>query len=228
MKVCVCTESIGSDQFSSRFHLGIIITYLRQVLKVFIIGLRRYPILAATYLRTPVALGCASLYTWLDFSVTLLDNSFCQNDFYPSDKTYDQSTRTKTLLYLNYYGTGWRLIFFPLLVDIPRFLCLSYISIKLPVIFIKRIVFQRKIDEQFSPEQKILLHSSLPTSVESRYVRKLFGLELSTQPTHNWMKYFEFIYKWRDDFRFSSRVLCTYSAIFLLLFFFTVKVSKRR
>jgi hypothetical protein len=33
----------------------------------------------------------------------------------------------------------------------------------------------------------------------------------------------KFIYQWRDDFRFSSRIICVYSSVFLLLFFLTVQ-----
>ncbi|CAF3815716.1 unnamed protein product [Rotaria sordida] len=42
---------------------GIIVTYLREILKVLVIGFRRYPTLAAIHIDTPFSLICASLYT---------------------------------------------------------------------------------------------------------------------------------------------------------------------
>ena len=40
------------------------------------------------------------------------------------------------------------------------------------------------------------------------------------------MNIFRHIYEWRDDFRFSSRVVCVYASIFLMLVFTTIDVSK--
>ncbi|CAF4003614.1 unnamed protein product [Rotaria sordida] len=73
----------------STFKLGIIVTYLREILKVLVIGFRRYPTLAAIHIDTPFSLICASLYTWLDFSITIVDTGFCRNDFYSTDKNYN-------------------------------------------------------------------------------------------------------------------------------------------
>lgn len=207
------------------FFEGIIVTYIRQIFKVLVIGFRRYPILAAAYLRTPLVLILASFYTWFDFVMLLVDSGLCRNDFYPTNQSFAVDSGASIRMYLKYYGTGWTLVFFQLLTDIPRFVCLSYVSIKLPMMCIKRIYCTDGIDHRLTPEQRTILHSSLPTSVETLYMKSLFGFQYSSPPKSLWRKISQSIYSWHDDFRFSSRVICVYSAIFLLLFFFTFKVS---
>ena len=204
---------------------GIIVTYLRQILKVLVLGFRRYPILAAVYLDTPLTLICATLYTWLDFIITILDSSLCRSDFYPTEKNFNNTGGIYAILYLNYYGTGSRLLMFQLISDVPRYLFLSYISVKLPMYLYKRLRRRHVPDTHLTREQRTLLYSSLPYSVEGRYVRRLLGSRSPNQPVNRFAEKFRFFYAWRDDFRFSSRVICVYSSIVLLLFFFTVKVS---
>ncbi|CAF1467776.1 unnamed protein product [Rotaria sordida] len=131
---------------------GIIVTYLREILKVLVIGFRRYPTLAAIHIDTPFSLICASLYTWLDFSITIVDTGFCRNDFYSTDKNYN---------------------------------------------------------------------------IESCYVKNLLEMNNTNKSTNCFAKTFGFIYTWRDDFRFSSRVISVYAAISLLLFFITVQALVR-
>ena len=213
---------------SSSISLGIIVSYLRQIFKVLVIGFHRYPILAAIHIDTAFSLFCATVYTWLDFSITILNTGFCRNDFYPTDKTYDNSTGkgdARPSRYLKYYGTGSKLVFFQLLGDIPRYVFLSYISIKLVSLLFKRIRHRSKGGIKLTRDQKNLLYSSLPHSVESRYVKNMLGITVDNGPANRFAKKFRFIYVWRNDFRFSARVVCVYAAIFLLLFFITAQVS---
>ena len=202
--------------------IGIIITYLRRIYKVLIIGIRRYPILSAVYVDTPISLLGASLYTWLDFSLTIVKTGLCENEFYPNEK--EPNATDRPILYLTYYGTGSKLLFFQLVKDIPRYFLLAYICVKLPMLLVKRIRRRHAIDRHLSQEQKSLLYSSLPYSVESRYVRNLLGMNSETKPTGKFVAVKRFIYAWRDDFRFSSRVVCVFAAVLLLLFFITVQV----
>lgn len=190
-----------------------------------VLGFRRYPILAAVYLSTPMTLICASLYIWLDFSITIVDTGLCRSDFFKTDKNYENNDVNYATMYLTYYGTGSRLLMFQLVADIPRYIFLSYISVKLPMLLYKRFRRRNSVDVNLTREQKTLLHSSLPYSVEARYVRQLLGLRSPTKSVNRFADTFRFIYAWRDDFRYSSRVMCVYASILLLLFFFTVKVS---
>ena len=208
--------------------VGVIIAYLRQVLKVFVIGFRRYPTLAAVHIDTSFSLICAALYNLLDFAMTIIQSSLCRNDFYPTDKSYNGTVSdVRPSRYLKYYGTGANLVFFQLLTDIPRYLFLSYISVKLVSLLVKRLQHRPSIRKNLSREQKNLLYASLPDSIESRYVRKLLNPKINTMPMNRLASKFRFIYTWRDDFRFSSRVICVYAAIYLLLFFITVQVRLR-
>jgi len=204
---------------------GVIVTYLVQILKVVIIGLRRYPIFAAVYIDNCFSLICATVYVWLDYSITIVSSSLCRNDFYQTEEDYNKTQDNGTLSNLDYYGTGSILLFLQLLTDIPRYLCLAYISIKLPMLFIKRLRDRKLADRRLTREQKSLLYSSLPYSTESRYVKKLLGMNSTDVPTNRFAQIVRHIYAWRDDFRFSSRVICVYASIFLLLFFLTVEVN---
>ena len=191
-----------------------------------VIGFRRYPTLAAIYIDTPLSLLCAALYNTLDFAVTILNTGFCRNDFYPTDKTYNNITGdSRPARYLNYYGPGSKLVLFQLITDIPRYLFLSYISVKLVSLLVKRIRHRSRGGMRLTRDQKNLLYSSLPHSVESRYVKNMLGIGAGNQPTNRFAKTFRFIYVWRNDFRFSSRIVCVYAAILLLLFFITAQVS---
>ena len=157
--------------------------------------------------------------------MTLVYNGLCQNDYFPNEKTFSNTSDARSIRYLMFYGTGSKLLFLQIIDDIPRYVFLSYISIKLPVLLVKRIRHRDRTDRHLSREQKILLYSSLPHSVESRYVRNLLGMSTDIKPKSALAKATRSIYAWRDDFRFSSRVVCVFAAVFLLLFFITMQVG---
>ena len=220
--------STSSDETLSPFLSGIVMTYLREIFRVLVIGFRRYPILAAVYINSPLTLICATLYTWLDFAMTIVQTSLCRNDFYPDDGWYDETRGQMVTLYLTYYGLGTKLLLFQMVNDVPRYFFLSYISVKLPLFLWKRLRQKDTFEKHLTREQKTLLYSSLPHSAEARYVRRLFGMDKKPTSSNRFVQVARYIYTWRDDFRFSSRVVCVYSSIFLLLFFVTVKVSALR
>ena len=192
------------------------------------IGVRRYPTLAAIYIDTPLSLICGLLYTWLDFIITILLHGFCLNDFYPTDKNYDEITgNSRISRYLKYYGTGPKLIAIQLLMDIPLYLFLSYVSVKLLMLTIKRLRHRHRGGLALNRDQKELLYSSLPHSIESRYVRNLLGMDPSlNKPRNRLLKLIPFLYEWRTDYGFSTRIVSVYAAIFLLLYCLTVQVNK--
>ena len=168
-------------------------TYIVQILKVLIIGCRRYRILAAVYINRYLSLICATLYIWFDFSINILYTGLCRNDFYPSDINFNKTEGSTAHSFLSYYGTGSTLLFFQLFTDIPRYLCLSYICVKLPMLLVKRISQRKIIDKRLTREQKMLLYSSLLHSAESRYVKKLLGVN-TDMSTNRFRKFFGFIY----------------------------------
>ncbi|CAF5108787.1 unnamed protein product [Rotaria sp. Silwood1] len=161
----------------------------------------------------------------LIFSITIAFNGVCHNDYYSTNDNYNKTHGSGTITYLTYYGTGSKLIFFQLLSDIPCCLFFSYISIELPILFFKRIRSRKLRVKQLTREQKHLLHSLLPDSAESQYVKNLFRLTNINISINRLARLSQSIYTWRNDFRFSSRVLCIYASIFCLLFFLTLQVS---
>jgi hypothetical protein len=74
-------------------------------------------------------------------------------------------------------------------------------------------------------EQRIFFRISRPNSVEMLYVRNLLrSADQRPRSQALWARLIpKKIYEWRDDFRFSTRVLCIYSSIFLLLYFVTIE-----
>lgn len=196
-----------------------------------VIGFRYYPELAAVYIDSLLTLTCASLYAWLDFCVSIVYKSLCQSDYYPSDDNFAETNGTDIIELFDYYGTGSNLILIQLMTDIPRILCWSYIVVKLPMLLIQKIYTTIKHrnergDRHFhlTREEKILLHSSAPHSVEMSYVRNLFRPADQRSPKSRLFLARlipNFLYHWRDDFRFSARVLCVYSSVILILFFVT-------
>jgi hypothetical protein len=211
----------------------VIVVYLLRIANVLVIGLRYYPILSAVYIDTILALTCAMFYAWLDFSVSIVYQGLCESDFYPSNENFDDTNGTDLIDFFQFYGTGQNLIIIQLFTDLPRYLCWAYIVVKLPMLLITKIHKTIKSKNRNSTnhlhltrEEKMFLHSSAPHSVEMSYVRNLF------RPIHrrSTSRLFlgrvmpKFIYQWRDDFRFSSRIVCVYASVFFLLIFMTIQV----
>jgi hypothetical protein len=101
-------------------------------------GLRFYPLLAAVYINSIFILTCATLYAWLDYAFTIVSQRMCYPDYYP---TYDEALYSPDDIKdkLKYYGTGSALLAIQVCTDIPRYLCLAYVSLKLPMMLIKKI-----------------------------------------------------------------------------------------
>ncbi|CAF1353128.1 unnamed protein product [Rotaria sordida] len=211
---------------------GVIITYLLRVLEVFIMGVRYYALLAAVYLNTIFILACATIYAWLDYAITIINQGMCDSDFYPTYNDYlDNSTSIEEMFV--YYGTGPNLIAIQLCIDIPRFLCLAYVNIKIPMLLIRKIYLQckrnlpleQKMLMKLTREQRIFFRISEPNSVEMLYVKNLFRSAKNRPKSQTLFARIipTKIYEWRDDYRFSTRILCLYSSIFLLLYFVTIQ-----
>ncbi|CAF2625495.1 unnamed protein product [Rotaria sp. Silwood2] len=211
---------------------GILVTFLLRIFQVLIMGFRFYPILSSVYINSIVTLLCATIYAWLDYSFTIVTQGMCYPSYYP---TYDDYLQNSTDINdkLDYYGAGSALIAIEVCSNIPRYLCLAYVSVKLPVMLVEKIYNQRKknlteenkMEMQLTREGKLLLTVSHPDSTEMLYVRNLF--RSANQRPRSQVLFArlipKFIYEWRDDFQFSSRILCVYASIFFLLFLVTVQ-----
>jgi hypothetical protein len=228
----ILEEAINGGSTSAAKPDGVIVVYLLRILRVIIMGFRYYPMLAAVYIDSIFALTCGSLYAWLDYSITIVNLGMCQTDYYPTYDDYlDNSSDIDTMF--KYYGTGPNLVAIQLCTDIPRFLCLAYISVKLPMLLIKRIYYrvkknrpiEEKILRKLTREQRTFFYINRPSSVEMLYVKNLLRSAEERPRTQSLFGRLipKKIYEWRDDFRFSARVLCVYSSIALLLYFVTIK-----
>jgi hypothetical protein len=212
---------------------GVIVVYLLRIVEVLIMGFRYYPFLAAVYINSIFTLACATIYAWLDYSIAIVNQGMCKSDFYPTYDDYLANSSSSITDMFAYYGTGPNLIAIQLCTNIPSFVCLAYISVKLPMLLVKKIHYRFRKDlsvearmiMQLTREQRTFFHIVRPNSVEMLYVKNLFrpadqrprsqALFARLIPTK--------IYEWRDDFRFSTRVLCIYSSIFLLLYLVAIQ-----
>ncbi|CAF3682348.1 unnamed protein product [Adineta steineri] len=201
-----------SDTYS--FNNGIVLVYLQQIFKVLLMGFRYYPILAAVCIDSKLSLLLGTFYSWIELPMTILEQGLCQPRYYENAQKINDT-------YLNflfeYYGTGSFLLIIDLLTDIPRYACLSYIIIELSRRIGKKFLYEIKTD-YLTQEEKVLLNALQVNSVEMMYLRNLFQSNKRVVKSNQW------IYEWRNDFRFSSRILCLYSLIFLFLYFFLIQV----
>ena len=215
---------------------GVIVDYLIRISQVIFMGFRYYPLLAAVYIDSIFTLAAATLYAWLDYAVTIVNLGMCRIDFYPTYEEFlDDSSGIDTLF--EYYGTGPNLIAIQLCTDIPRFLCITYVCVKLPMLLVEKIYYRVKKDIPFEKrmmrkltrEQRTFFYISRPESVEMQYVRNLFRSAEHRPRSHALLARLipKKIYEWRDDFQFSTRVLCVYSSICLLLYFVTIQACVR-
>ncbi|CAF3055374.1 unnamed protein product [Rotaria sp. Silwood2] len=190
--------------------------------------------LAGVYIDTIFTLTCATIYTWLYFIITILHQGYCPMYFYPTDSDYVATNSSADVIkYLSYYGTGPNLIAIQLCIDIPRYLCLAYISIRLPIMVVSKIRQYRHDKERhelnYTQEEQAFFIAAQPYSVETLYVRNIFHSADVRPPSRSFTARLlpTSIYEWRDDFRFSSRILCIYAALFLALFVLTIKLTIR-
>lgn len=216
-------EIINQTVFGSSLSTenGIILVYLQRIVQVLAMGFRYYPVLVAVYRNSFFSLTLGTLYIWIEFPITVIQQSMCQPKYYLASKN---GARSNTELLLDYYGTGPFLIVIELITDIPGYLCLAYIFIKLPSILFNKILQRHtEISENqiLTHEEKSLIEVINIYSVEMLYIK---NLDNTNKQRLNYNTFFnrvipKAIYEWRDDFRFSSRILCVYSSVFLLLYF---------
>lgn len=222
---------------SSETTQGIVVVYILRIVKVLEMGFRYYPLLAAVYINSIFALICATFYAWFDYAFFIINQGMCNTNFYPTYDDYLQNSTDRIVKQLEFYGTGSGLIALDLCSHIPKFLCLGYIITKLPMLLLKKIRFRyeknvsnlKRIMRDLPPEQRMFFYICQSNSSEMIYVRNLFLPVDQRLPSRGlWARLIpNKIYQYRDDFRFSTRVLCLYSSIFLFLYFVAVQAHVR-
>jgi hypothetical protein len=216
---------------------GIIVVYLLRLLQVIVMGCRYYPFLAAVYLNTIMSLTCATVYAWFDYAIAIVNQGMCRADFYPTIEDYVSNSSSITEI-LDYYGTGSTLIAIQLCLDMPRFVCLAYINVKLPMLLGRKIYYhcrtnitvEQRLLMKLTREERNFLRIANDNSMEMLYVANLFRSNSEKQYTNqaSFGRFIpKFIYVWRDDFRFSTRIVCVYSSLSLLLYYLTIQAIVR-
>ena len=126
-------------------------------------------------------------------------------------------------------------IIYSIVKSLPHFFCLSYVTTRLTATFIKKLTI--KINEKFKPnkspnqneliytkpiyEQIYQLNESAKKnlSFEDRYVRALFlNIKLAKLKQFSWLERFRINWSLRSNFRFSTRVVCTFTVCFTVLY----------
>jgi hypothetical protein len=207
-------------QDSGSVDQGVILVFLQQIFKVLLIGFRYYPILTSIYIDTWSSLILGTFYIWLEFPISIIEQDMCQSKYYSSEQPDNYTNESHTRVLLDYYGTGSFLVNIDLCTDIPRYFCMAFISIRLPMKVFDKLWNSSNIvsnTKELTTEAKTLLSTLHVNSVEMIYLRNLTGSR-KNDTAKGW------IYEWRHDFRYSSRVLSVYSSIFLFLYFVLIRV----
>ncbi len=105
----ICSNKAINSNSSSSGNDGVIITYLKRLLKVLFMDFRYYPILAVVYINSILTLSITKLYAWLDYARTVLTLSMCEPDYYPTyEDFFEDSDSIK--MKLEYYSVKANLI----------------------------------------------------------------------------------------------------------------------
>jgi hypothetical protein len=207
---------------SSSSDVGVVVSYLQEIFRVCMMGLQYYPILVAIYMDSLGSLILSNFYILIEFAMRMTTRAICPTNHPLTVLDSIEKYRYELLIY---YGTGSFLILIELLIDTPRFLCLSYIIVKLIQKITQKVRHHSKVhpstclDNQTRAE-KMLLHVISSDSTELRYIHNLLKSKEKNNKDISSNRWF---YEWRDDFRYSSRILSVYSSI--CLFFYAIVIE---
>lgn len=158
---------------SSSSNSGVIVDYLQKILQVLLMGFRYYPALAAVTRRSFYSLLFGMIYILIEFPINIVENTICQSNFYFSSNASD-TEHTSALL--DFYGQGSTLLLIQVFSDLPRYFCLSYLSVKISVIFIKRYRQHRHQKNYIDLDKDNIgfIRCARPDSIETNYIRNIF------------------------------------------------------
>lgn len=125
-------------------------------------------------------------------------------------------------------------IIYSIVKSLPHFFCLSYVTTRLTATFIKKLL--RLINEKIKPNKarnrELIYTKSIyeqiyqlnecakkNLSFEDRYVRGLFmETKLDKLRVISWLERLKIYWYQRRNFRFSTRVVCTFTVCFTVLY----------
>ncbi|CAF4499532.1 unnamed protein product [Rotaria socialis] len=221
------------------FTGGILFELIERIAVVVLVGVRYYPVLASLQLRNVVSRFFIALYILGDIVYSIVREGSCMG-FLPSSRYYSTIEEAKLRMELG----SWFIVY-GLIKTSPHFIFLSYIGAELCVRFgydSLYVPIKKNLSIWIAP---VVQQDELEFS--TYYVKKLFRKNLKAkQKEHQRMtalakrkgdvvtdrqteeemkrsplkKFFdEHIYRWDEDFRFTTIATCTYTVAIVFLYY---------
>ncbi|UJR12020.1 hypothetical protein I4U23_016198 [Adineta vaga] len=170
---------------------GIIIILLKRILITMLIGFRYYPILFSLRLQHVIPQFLTFIYIIGIIIYTIIRQSFCL-DFLPHSENFSAKDEIQLRIKL-----GTRFITYGLIANLPHLFLLSYSGAE----FGMRLIFT--------------LCGKKPKDYEKQSHPKPIQVSRSTIDNQSFL---DRIYKWDDDFSFTSMVISIYTVNFIILY----------
>lgn len=220
-----------------------------MVVEVFIIGMRYYPLLGVLDKQSKFCLFIGSLYMWIDLFYNVAVTGLCEGlklninfdvllsfqKILIQIRDFHQAKPDNKLLF------STNRIIYSVVKCLPHFYCLSYVCIRLTLAFFQAILTrkQQKLTDNYETndfqfinpnkwprKNRFLLHRSSESideklTFEEKYVQILLAKpKFSLKLNENWSEKLSKIIK-NDNFRYSTRVICSYTVCFTVLYYLT-------
>ncbi|CAF1562766.1 unnamed protein product [Rotaria magnacalcarata] len=221
------------------FTGDILFELIERIAVVVLVGVRYYPVLASLQLRNVVSRFFIALYILGDIAYSIVREGSCMG-FLPSSRYYSTIEEAKLRMELG----SWFIVY-GLIKTSPHFIFLSYIGAELCVRFgydsvyvpIKKnlsiwtapVVQQDELE--FSKYYVTKLFRKNQKLKQQAYQRmtplaKRTGDVTTNRPTEEEMKksplkkfFAQYIYRWDEDFRFTTIATCTYTVAIVFLYY---------
>ncbi|CAF1062146.1 unnamed protein product [Brachionus calyciflorus] len=190
--------------------------------------------------------GIGFIYDAQEYFKTNIEGSILKNGLKSDSKKKYDHNNDQIPLDANVLFSSNRVLY-TVVKSLPHFFCLSYITVKISsTLFIKLFRCIQKFKENrkkansnnYYFDQEFVINSRnnyeliytkiydklnlskniKEMSFEEKYVRNLFLRPTSFKPSNYFYKYLDFIFD--ENFRFSTRILCTYTVCFTVLYYF--------
>ena len=238
-----------------------------MLLEVLIIGMRYYPLLGVLDKNSLVCTLLASLYMWLDTLYNVVMTGMCEGlklnvsldllrdlrrifgvgFIYDVKEHYTSNVRPAAADHLSPVDTNLLFstnrIVYTVIKSLPHYFCLSYVTIRFSVTFLKQLY--KKLNKKSNQTQENLVYDqalkpvahkkielvytrkySLPQSkraylsFEDRYVNQLFKSKDRVDSDQGWLcRLVNKLGLKNDCFRYSTRIICTYTVCFTVLYY---------
>ncbi|CAF3690473.1 unnamed protein product [Rotaria sordida] len=216
---------------------GVLVELIERIAIVILVGVRYYPVLASLQLRNVISRLFICLYILGDIVFAIIREGSCMG-FLPLSRYYSSIEEAKLRMEL---GTWF--IVYGLIKTTPHFIFLSYIGAELCVRFAydsvyvplkkKQSIWTASVVQQdefeFSKYYVTKLFRRNLEEKQQRYQKIMSSNDLNNQlhgiPSKKKVypsrvkKFFNWIYPWHEDFRFTTIATCTYTVALVFLYY---------